>query len=271
LINDEALVRDLHDGNWSKYVKKMQSKHSTTKYILESLGKQLRRVKAADNNVPVSHLDWCNEALKSHTDESLNGIIVSKDIVKNCTGGGLVASIESLDKTPWWQNRSPSVRLSRTTNDYLRHLRLLLCHANSIMFIDPYFDPVKPEYREFNQLLAAIKKNDLPPVIEIHLCHLEKSITKSEYEADFRNNLSTVINKAGLTVEVFIWDNFHDRYLISNLIGISLPYGFGISDPHTPHRMTIWTRLGRNERDAIQREFDPASNQHKLQYRFIVS
>jgi hypothetical protein len=83
--------------------------------------------------------------------------------------------------------------------------------------------------------------------------------------------LSNIIKKAGLTVEVFIWDKFHDRYLISNLIGINLPHGFGISDPGTPHPITTWTRLGRKDRDDVQREFDPASGRHKLQHRFTVS
>ena len=64
---------------------------------------------------------------------------------------------------------------------------------------------------------------------------------------------------------------FGDRYLISNLIGINLPHGFGISDPHDPHPITTWTRLGRKDRDDIQREFDPASGRHKLQHRFTVS
>ena len=268
LINDEALVRDLHDGSWSKYVKNIQSKHPNTKYILQSLGKQLRRVKAADNNVPVSHLDWCNEALKSHRNESLNGIIVSKDIVKIFTGEGLVASIESLDKTPWWENRSPSINIERRTNEYLHHLKRVYSHANSIMFIDPYIDPVQHDYREFYHLLARIPNRDIPPLIQIHMCHL-KNTTITGYEQDFRSKLTNVIQSAKLTVEVFIWDKFHNRYLISNFIGINLPYGFSISD--IPNEKTIWTRIGRNDRDDIQREFDQASGRHKLQHRFTVS
>ena len=46
-------------------------------------------------------------------------------------------------------------------------------------------------------------------------------------------------------------------------------------DPHldtTPnlHSVTRWTRLGRNDRDDVQREFDPASQRHRLRARFIV-
>jgi hypothetical protein len=200
--------------------------------------------------------------------EPLNGIIVSKDIFKSCTNTNLLASIENLDKATWWQNRSPSIRVYRTTNDYLHHLRLVFCHANSIMFIDPYIDPVKYNYREFFRLLEGVSKIDIPPCIEIHMCNLNDTCV-TEYEQDFRRKLSHTIKTYKLSVDVFVWDKFHDRYLISNIIGINLSNGFDISDIH--NEMATWTRLGRSVRDDIQREFDPASARHKIQHRFTVS
>jgi hypothetical protein len=275
---EEALVRDLRNGEWCKYFQTRLKKNGDplpqrSKEIIKKLIKQnrLRRVPAIQETLPSNYLEWCHEAIISHGQEPLNGVITTQSVATAVSQPDLVVSIDKLSSAIWWQNRSPSIRLLRTTEDYIRHLHLVFCHANSIMFIDPYIDPVNDGYTEFNQLLAAIKKNDLPPVIEIHLCHLADSITKSQYETDFRNKLSNVINKAGLTVKVFIWDHFHDRYLISNLIGISLPHGFGISAPGTPHPMTTWTRLGRKDRDDVQCEFDSASKRHKLQHSFTVS
>jgi hypothetical protein len=69
-------------------------------------------------------------------------------------------------------------------------------------------------------------------------------------------------------VEVLIWDDFHDRYVISNLIGILLSNGFDTTA--NPASITSWTRLGREDRDDVQREFDPASKRHKLHARFVV-
>ena len=76
----------------------------------------------------------------------------------------------------------------------------------------------------------------------------------------------TVLRAAGLRAEVFVWDDFHDRYLISNLIGISLSNGFDTKANQT----TTWTRLGRKDRDDVRREFHPATGSHKLQLRFEV-
>ncbi len=88
------------------------------------------------------------------------------------------------------------------------------------------------------------------------------------FERNFRDGISAHLRVAGLQAEVFVWDDFHDRYLISNLIGISLPNGFDTT--RDPNSVTRWTRLGRNDRDDVQREFDLASQQHALRARFMI-
>lgn len=80
-------------------------------------------------------------------------------------------------------------------------------------------------------------------------------------------SLQTVARSAGISVEVFLWDDIHDRYLITDLIGICLPYGFGTTK--APSAQTTWTRLGREDRDSVQRDFDPAYRQPR--HRFTVS
>ena len=111
-------------------------------------------------------------------------------------------------------------------------------------------------------------------MIEIHrVCYKgsgpNRTILKvNELERDFRRELDSALRSAGIQVDVFIWDDFHDRYLISNLVGISLPNGFDTS--HNPKDITTWTRLGRRERDDVQREFEEASGRHKLHGRFSI-
>ena len=73
--------------------------------------------------------------------------------------------------------------------------------------------------------------------------------------------LAAPLRRNGLSAEVFIWDDFHDRYLISNLIGISLSNSF---DTNTS-QSTTWHRLGRVDRDNVRRQFHPRTGPHKLQ------
>ena len=82
------------------------------------------------------------------------------------------------------------------------------------------------------------------------------------FKRRFRAALGAPLRETGLNAEVFIWDDFHDRYLISNIIGISLQNGFDTTT--NPNSVTRWGRLGRDDRDGVRREFNRAGTQHKL-------
>ena len=88
------------------------------------------------------------------------------------------------------------------------------------------------------------------------------------FERRLRDGMSANLRAASLHAEVFIRDDFHDRYLISNLIGVSLPNGFDTT--RNPDSITRWTRLGRCDGDDVQREFYPASRRHALHTRFTI-
>lgn len=75
--------------------------------------------------------------------------------------------------------------------------------------------------------------------------------------------------KEGLTADVLIWDDFHDRYLVSNLIGILMPNGFDISNKQ--NEMTTWARISRTDQEKIQREFDVTNNAyHTVHASFTI-
>ena len=204
----------------------------------------------------------------------MDGIITSNDIAAEYSTNTLVASVEKLSGASWWAGQNQSMRVGRNIEDYLLALNLVLRHANSIMFIDPHIDLVLHRYKDFIFLLQAAG-NRLPrPQIEIHrVCYRGSGAKRQildldKLEADFSRELNPLIQDFGLAVECYIWDDFHDRYMISNLVGISIPNGFDTTA--ASNSMTTWTRLGRDDRDDIQREFDPASERHKLRKRFVI-
>ncbi|MGA2662156.1 MAG: hypothetical protein ABSH34_32150, partial [Verrucomicrobiota bacterium] len=51
------------------------------------------------------------------------------------------------------------------------------------------------------------------------------------------------------------------RKLISDLVGINVPYGFDTAAD--PAETSTWSRLGPAERDKQQKEFDPACGIHR--------
>ena len=178
----------------------------------------------------------------------------------NSTHKRLIGIIDKLNDTPWWASRSHSIRLHRTTADYLQHLDLILSCSNSLMFIDPHLDPEKRGYRDFIKLIAATTKFGKQPRIEIHRVCYDGSgrnrtiISVRDWEEIFRRNYEAELTRLTLKMEVYIWDDFHDRYLVSDLAGVLMPNGFDIS--HNSNQLTTWSRLGRTQKDEVQREFD---------------
>ncbi len=271
----EALVRDLCDGGWSQYcLQNSGSMHRLCKEILKKLvqNNRLRRFPRQTGAAPISAGDWCQEGLTASGIEILTGVI-SAHATKQNFAANEVASVEKLTGTPWWQNRSPSVTVDRKTAEYAKVLRRVLLQANSLMFVDPNLDPSSNNYREFHQLLAPIAQRGVKPRIEIHrsFCKGDGKArtfpTEAEWKATFAN-LGNSLNSQGLAADVFLWDDFHERYLIADVVGVSVPAGFDVTAKADD--WSTWGRLGREDKDKIQRLFDPAARPGSLKGRFAI-
>ena len=274
----EGLVRDLRDGEWRRlFANDARTWHRRGKELIKKLAKQGRLIQFPTvlPDPPRDDHRWCAEALATHTIRALTGGVIVTDPVKNIwPNESLVARIGRLGNAQWWVARSSSVHLKRTFTDYKKHLDPVLRCSNSLLFIDPYLDPAKPRYSKIGALFALAGERTPAPKIEIHrVCYEGSGPARqikdgSYFESRFRGELAGPLRATGLQAEIFIWDDFHDRYLISNLIGISLPNGFDTTPD--PNAVTRWTRLGRNDRDDVQREFDIAAGRHKLRCQFTI-
>jgi hypothetical protein len=273
----EGLVRDLRVGEWSRlFTDSERSWHHRGKELLKKLVQQGRLVPFEPilEGPPEDDPGWCREAIGTNAVTAFSGGIIVTDPVKEAfPDEPIVASINRLSGAPWWAARSSSVRLARSLDEYLTQLAPILRCANSLMFIDPYLDPGRSRYRDFPQLIAAAGNRHPAPAVELHRVCWENSSDKRaqpeymrELENSFRNVLQNTVQRSGLRLEAFFWSDFHDRYLISNLVGISLPNGFDTTTDRTA--TTTWARLGRSDRDEVQREFDPA--RHAPCHRFVI-
>ena len=273
VMRSEGWIRDLRLGEWRDlFASDERQWHPRVKELLRKLVPQGRLVgfQPALHVAPASDEDWCAEALATRTELAFaGGIIVTGPVKDSYRSEALVERIDRLDCAPWWDHSNPSVRLTRNLAEYQRQLKPILRCANSLHFIDPHLNPTRYQYRKFGDLLVCAGKRRPAPWIEIHrACYKGSGPHLKTLEQDFRLELAAPLQAVGLRAEVFVWDDFHDRYLISNLVGISLPNGFDTS--RNPKDITTWTRLGRGERDNIQREFEEASGRHTLRGRFSI-
>ena len=276
-----GLVRDLRAGEWRQLLADNgRPWHHRGKELVKKLAIQGRLLpfQPALRAAPVHDLGWCEEALATHDAQALTGgVIVTEPVKKAHADNDRVARIDQVGHQEWWVARSPSVRLPRTLAAYREHLEPILRCSNSLLVIDPHLDPAQRNYREFGTLIEMAGGRAPTPKIEIHRVCYEGSgpgrrfpmkQDPSYYRDRFGVKLGGRLRAAGLQAEVFVWDDFHDRYLITNLVGVSLPNGFDTTN--NANDLSTWNRLGREERDDVQREFDPPSNRHKLHDRFTL-
>jgi len=263
VLLNEGLVRNLRDGSWLSHLLDNSGRwHRRGLELLHKLQKQGRLLTAppALPNPPEQESDWCREALRSHRQHPLTGIVVSDGLAEEFSREPEVSAVGRLDRCPWWQNRRASVAVQRTTSEYLRHLDLVLRHASHLMFIDPHLDPAKRRYAGFVKLLLACRRLECPPLIELHRVWYEEGTDKRDKGLAFWKerfgDLGREIGAAGLRAKVLLWEDFHNRRVISNLVGIACGNGF---DEQPDAEPDTWSRLHRDQRDTIQRDFDPAT------------
>jgi hypothetical protein len=273
----EALVRDLADGGWSQYCNANAGNlHLLCKEFLKKLahGNRLRKSPQAGATMPTSAMDWCAEGISSSAVHALKGIVAAHATKGDAAfkANQQVASIERLTATTWWQSRSATMNLDRKTPAYLKALERVLTQANSLMFIDPYLDPSNPSYGEFHRLLTPLSQRNPRPKIELHRSFNKGVIQAITPTLAFWQNaftgMSQQLVQRGLQAEVFIWSEFHDRHLITDVIGISAAAGFDVTN--RPDDLTTWSRHGRESKEVIQRQFDPASGAARLRWRFQI-
>lgn len=68
--------------------------------------------------------------------------------------------------------------------------------------------------------------------------------------------------------DVYIWEHTHDRYLVSDIIGIHLANGFDIGSEGAPP--TTWNRIGTKEVERLQLEYEPTCKMHGLAGSFRI-
>ncbi|WP_129125932.1 hypothetical protein [Geomonas oryzae] len=258
---NEGLVRNLCSGAWQGLFRDGSTNwHPRGKELLRKLIEQNRLVLAPQclTSIPSTEKEWCEEALASHQQTALCGIVTTDDVATNYPRTHQqVSAISKMPSAPWWSKRSCSVTVERNITCYLDHLRPLLMSANLLSFIDPYVDPSECNYRDFIQLIQAATSRRPLPLIQIHR---RKGLDGTNWQAVFETAFGSIVKATGVRIDIFLWDEMHDRYLLSDIIGISMPYGFDTTARTDHLGRTTWNRMSRTVRDNVLKDFDEAAH-----------
>lgn len=276
---EDCVVRDLHQGQWSERLYQERALlHPRAKELLKKLRAQKRLVhyQSAECDCPDEDQGWEAEAIRSHASDPLNGLIFSRASKETQHAANpAITCPERLATTSFWTNRPCSLRIPRSMSEYIPLLEPIFRHSNFIAFMDPHLDPSEARYKDFLHLLAhpILKHRTHRPKVEIHRVAWlgngqDKTPRSAEIENMLRGSWSPTLGANGLGVEVFLWDDMHDRYVCSSHLGLTWSNGFDCTRDQNA-RVTV-SRLSRADRDDLQQEFDPNSTRHTLRHRFEI-
>jgi hypothetical protein len=274
---EDSLVRNLRNGAWLNYiVNSMRTFNNQSKDLIVWLKthNRLRDCPVQITDFDDSEKAWIEEALASHNSDPLNGIICSSEIAAQFSGNDHISGLKELRAAKWWSKKTNSVVLEKNSANYILHLSPILKYANSIMIIDQYLDPLRPQFGSVIDLLKQLKgRNPMPPV-EIHrVNHISSGpateiIENTKWQNDFCRKMKHLVDDFGLEIEVFLWDRMHDRQIITDIAGFLL--GNSLDTTTDPRIPVTWSRMSSDDRNYWQKFYDPAVRADNLIYRFKI-
>jgi hypothetical protein len=266
-----GVIRNLGAGRWAKTLDDRQEElHVRSREVLKKLRLDGRIVSAGVYlpTAPAHEMDWLDEALASHkADPEITqffGTDVFCELIKASEYQQLPKGISKISFCSPFSGGGCSIKVERNVAAYISALRPLIKYSRSLMFIDPYLDLDAPNYQEFLGLLREIALINPGVEIELHRqikpAHGEQFLSATVWKQRFEQIISSDPLIKSLSIKVLIWDEFHDRYLISNLMGISVPYGF---DTTKKSEATRWSMLSPQDADDVRQEFTEGDPQRR--------
>lgn len=142
-LQEEGALRDLCGGAWSAavreeplspLVRELVEKLLNAGRLFPSTQQSAQRLQPA-NWAPD---DWCYEALATDRPTTpLAAVLTSPETANNLGDPRKVMPFDAFPESPWWNARSPSVRVRRSMGEYLRVLTPLLHRARWLAFRGP--------------------------------------------------------------------------------------------------------------------------------------
>jgi hypothetical protein len=308
LLNDLAhcgMVANLNKDEWFAHVKNLLTCNKTSPQlrsdILSCLSLLEERHRLVSDPIQshsplASDEHWLQQARATKRSWVYDWIVTTENLRKSNTEKtrDIVGIRQVRDPARWAPHRSIRVRTCRSS--YSEALRPLLRHAMWIDLVDPYLwyreeedrDPRDDRHFAIVRICARRLRRPfgLPsqPEIRVHTkdrAHAKEKRGKESVEealAGWENRLKELNRELDVPrwFKVMLWrektngPRFHDRFLLSNQCGVSVPYGFDCLSDQTGHR-TVWTLLPEAIRSDVYRDYTDGTSPFELTGHCSVS
>jgi hypothetical protein len=227
---------------------------------------------------PGTDKEWLKLVFISHDRIPFNAIILSQSLIDRCGRGcdALVEFFGSLDSAQWESRRKRTLSLTRTAAAYRTALTPILRHARSLALIDPYLNTQQSRYFDTvticSNMLGKTGNDRIKGRIDIHAEAKNQdpfNRTVADPLAAWEQKLRPLITTDGHRFRVFLWEShpdsesMHDRFILTDKCGISVPGGLDCRTHSHPNR-TDWSFLDEDVRQLHWSEYDPAVSPFNL-------
>lgn len=245
--SDRGRLISRFPGKWERRVIETAERSGMNDVKLQSLKNRLRNAKRQAIIRPrrtyePSLGDWLDNAIQQHTIEPFRAIIASEN------RGDLDFILVNEDITEEHRLMKVSINqeIPRTGKDLADAMSLLLKNAKKVLFVDRFFDISNDNYKEtLKELLAVIAENGLDTICcEIHF-HDHSERPSGDYMEQNAGNWFIDVIPEGMSIKTFVWQekengaDFHARFLLTDIGGISVDAGFSAEGAHQKVLLTL--------------------------------
>ncbi len=295
---ENGLLANLHAGQWMTAVRRNQNAKDLPVELRDSLD-SLFKVLDSRNRI-ITHpsgseafrnddFRWLRWSLERHTAQPLTGIFTTDAMLElsEIKDESLVQISKALSSDRWL-GRKRTMPFTKITSNLRLQLAPLVRYASKVSLIDQYMSC--REDRFFNtvqhcaQLLGRRDGKQRFGTIHIHAGDPQTTGPVNHHEPvcdrlnRWSNELRQVVQQWGHTFRVFLWGrkstplglgrDLHDRYIITDQVGVSTPGGLDFFEDREQHRafQTTWTML---DTEAYQPIIFDEFHESKSPYQFL--
>lgn len=274
---DNGLIANLHKNRWLGYVKDrierlspgLKDKIFTCFNTLHDRHRFVRHPRRLAGD-PASANDWLELALESHRRIPFHGIVLGHALLAT-SGHNDSAFMElrgSLD-LPQWQSRRRSLTLTKCEADYRAALAPLLRHAKTLSLVDPYLSCHDARFFDTVRICAELVGQRghavLPCRVHIHAGNPSPEPVPDRLNAWDRQLRPLIDPQHPHRFKVFLWgtrsggETLHDRYILTDQCGVSVPSGLDCR-VHSVPNSTTWSLLDEEDRARRLQDYEPVTS-----------
>jgi hypothetical protein len=275
---ETALTHNLWNGSFASDTYRNPNISAAGKKLLQAMKQRNRLVEtppaASTEQKPSDPISWTREAVSSHRGGAPVCSILACAAVKRVFADE--ATVEDLADTDEWTEKvnRRSWLPPLNAEEYLSLMRPVVSNARHLKLVDAYFNPRSSTYADFTGGLVTLithrSQRLAKPVMEFHSGHLseDKRLMPQQEVRDRYAPLSSALRDLGLTADVTIWSDLHDRYLLTDLGAYVL--GNSLTSSKDFDKRNTWARLDEKDANELNTLYTPEVRPNKVVYRLTI-